>query len=178
MRSAERHIPRQVDAWKLVQQSAHLQGYLHFADLPRLSALLAVADPEGQVAVELQFGHDNDGHRVVTGELHATVRLICQRCLEQMEHPVDAQIQWGLLSSDDEARKLPADLDPVVIESESGQMDVHAMLEDELLLCLPISALHESCEGDGSTRRFGADVAEETKVTQKPFAGLADLLKK
>lgn len=178
MQSVERHIPRQVDAWKLVNQSASLQGYLSLGELPRFAAALAAVDPAQQVVAGLLFGRDDEGHRVVTGQLKTSVPLICQRCLEQMTHVIDTSIAWGLLAVDDEARKLPAALDPVVIDHESGQLDLHAMLEDELLLNLPISAFHDSCEGDGSPRGFGDVDAETATVTQKPFAGLADLLKK
>lgn len=77
--------------------------------------------------------------------------LQCQRCLEALEYPLHIESQLRLVQGatqfdhlddgDEEADSIPA----------STEMDVLALVEDEILLSLPISPLHapEQCLAKG-----------------------------
>jgi len=179
MKHTERHLPRQVDAFKLTQQGIVLDGHVSVSELPRLTEALngGVCEGSNNLHPVLGFGVDGEGHRVAHGEVNAMLPITCQRCLQVMPYAVHADIHWAFVTTDEAAKKIPAHLDPVML-LPSGYFDVHEMLEDELLLGLPITAFHKSCEGAGETKTFGEVKLEETSVTKKPFAALAGLLEK
>ncbi|UHD16202.1 YceD family protein [Thiocapsa bogorovii] len=94
----------------------------------------------GAASVELRFSRDRDGRCIVAGRVRATLRLCCQRCLGEVEIPVDARIQLALIRRDEEALDLPEHLDPwLVTEERLVPLD---MIEDELLLAVPVVPRH------------------------------------
>jgi len=177
MKPTVRHLPRQVDAFKLTQQAIVLDGQLRVNELPRLTEALSSTTGLPDLHPVLSFGIDAEGHRVAEGQVKAMLPITCQRCLQVMPYEVQADIHWAFVTSDEAAKKLPAHLDPIML-STSGYVDVYEMLEDELLLSLPITAFHEDCEGAGATKVFGEVVSENASATEKPFAALADLFEK
>lgn len=162
-----RRLPRQVDVAKLCAQSLVLEGQVALAELPRLMEVLLESPKEAMLKPQLRFRVDDEGHRVMDGQFAITLPVICQRCLEPMEHPVRADFHCALVMTDEQAKGLPSHLEPVMVDGETGQLALYELLEDELLLSLPIAAFHEHCDkklqGSGEAR-------------QKPFAGLAALL--
>lgn len=138
--SASRQLlPRSVDALKLCQQQALVAGFLPLAGLRRLSEALCCA--EGEAEVELEFRLDEQARKIVHGHLKAVMPMVCQRCLEQMKVPVDVSLSLALVWSDEQAARLPRSLDPVLMESQ--ELDLHGLLEEELLLALPLVPHHE-----------------------------------
>lgn len=108
-------------------------------------------------------------------KLKGRLELICQRCLKPMEHPVDIQAQFKLVS---DAKELPdiieedASIDNLVTDS---QLDVLALMEEEIILALPISARHalDNCEENDYT-----DFKDDQKNGVNPvFASLSSLKK-
>ena len=55
--------------------------------------------------------------------------------------------------------------------------DLHALLEDEILLDLPLIPMHEHCPSVGGVQIAAAPTPQANADTQQPFAGLADLFK-
>jgi len=175
MKHSERHLPRQVDAFRLTQQGIVLDGHVSVDELPRLTAVLSVIDRSMNLHPVLNFSVDDQGYRTAEGHVHAVLPLTCQRCLQVMPFEVQANIHWAFVATDEEAKKLPANLDPVML-SPSGYVDVYEMLEDELLLNLPITVFHDDCETAGATQVFG-EVELDANVKEKPFVALVDLFK-
>jgi uncharacterized protein len=137
-------LPGSVDALKLCQQGVTVVGFLPLANLQRLASQLYLA--EGNVQVRLSFGLDEQSRKTVNGQLEATLPLVCQRCLERLDSAIDTEFALALVWNDDQAAQLPRTLDPVLMESE--ELDLLGIVEDELLLALPLVAVHEqgSCE--------------------------------
>lgn len=125
----------------MAETGAELTGTVPLASLTRFrSAVMAI--PEGGVCrVHLVFRADSERRRLVRGNLEAAVELECQRCLSGMETTLRSSFELGLVSSDERARQLPAELEPFVTDEESA--DLWTMVEDELLLALPAYPLHE-----------------------------------
>ncbi len=132
-------LPRIVDALKLCQQRAHIAGFVEFAQLSRLDGVLSA--PEGQVAVDIQFAVDEQHRKVLSGRIVASVPLTCQRCLGTMMWPLDNRFELALVWDEEQAAQLPRTLDPVLVEDT--ELDVFSVVEDEILLALPLVAHHE-----------------------------------
>lgn len=136
------------------------------AALPRLPALLA--EPTGEVEYVLEGGVDGQGVHYLRGRVRATVILLCQRCLQPMAWPVDAGLRLGLVSGTAAGPELPEDYEPY--EWPGGVVEIASLVEDELLLALPIVARHAAleCPAEPAARR-------EEPRSENPFAVLTKL---
>lgn len=164
-------LPGSVDALKLCQQGVKVSGFLPLATLQRLSRQLYAA--EGNVHAELLFGTDEQSRKTVNGHLEAVLPLVCQRCLERLDIAVTSEFALALVWNDDQASRLPRTLDPVLMEGE--EFDLPEIVEEELLLALPLVAVHEPgmCEPPQLLSQSVDDEPAEEKIN--PFQVLASL---
>lgn len=162
-------LPDTIKPQSLIDTGGHLSGYTVLADMERLSAMLASND--GVVETRLDFGKDHQGIRFIKGRLKAELLLTCQRCLETVPYPVDLALSLALVGSEDQAAGLPEQYDPLVLDSQS--LSLTTLIEDELILALPIVAMHPESE---CTNRVPTD-EDDGHVADKPnpFAALAQL---
>lgn len=162
-------FPRQGDPRKFAQQGVTVEGFIPVAELPRLVA--AVEASAGEIAVELAFGINEEGKRVVTGNAQGNVSLVCQRCLEPVSVPVECDISLAIVWDEEAAKALPDYLDPWI--TGEGVADFYEMIEEELLLNLPAVAYHsEPCI---DTRLYSSGQPVEVKETKNPFKVLEQL---
>jgi len=165
-------LPVSIDALKFCQQGVQVSGFLPLARLQRLSQQLYVA--EGDARAALAFGVDQQSRKTVSGQLEAVLPLVCQRCLERIDIPVAAELSLVLVWNDDQAAQLPRTLDPVVMDGED--LDLLEIVEEELLLALPLVAIHDEgvCRPpELLVEQILVDEPVETKVN--PFQVLAAL---
>ncbi|QYZ67534.1 MAG: hypothetical protein OI74_09450 [Gammaproteobacteria bacterium (ex Lamellibrachia satsuma)] len=168
------HLPDQFDPWRFADLGNQISGRFPLADLPRLRACLM--DAEGEVAFDLVFQRDERRRACVQGDLRASLKLECQRCLGPMVLPVDAEISLAFVEGQDEAEALPEQLDPHLVED--GRVKLRDLVEDDLLLALPQVARHS--EGDctmQSADEPSLDPESESGKAERenPFAMLAEL---
>jgi|AutmiccommuBRH23_1029490.scaffolds.fasta_scaffold01945_7 uncharacterized protein len=167
--SASPSLPRAVAARKLASQGQRLGGAVAQEVLPRL--MDAVLESGPQVTVELQFSAEEGGKPEIHGHVETRVTLNCERCLKPVELTLAAEPALGLVRTDAEAEALPGRLDPCVLPGED--LDLFELVEEELLLALPIVAMHEdvSCQ----PWLAGVDDADDADDTQSPFRALERL---
>jgi uncharacterized protein len=165
---------------------------LPVTDVPRLAASLAGSD--GVVRATVDFARVDGVPRLHVGA-DVEVTLICQRCLQPMQLLLEGESQVALVENLAQADALPEDVEPVWVESR--RVDLREVVEEELLLALPLVPMHE--DGDDecgaaadvagavgmpmvAARSEGSDEdaveGDVEPVTQKPFAELAELLKR
>lgn len=161
-------LPRQVDPRKLVGQGVRFSGPVPTLHMARLAG--AVVSAADIAEAELDFGRDDEGRAVVRGRVELSVELECQRCLRPLAHHLAGEVALGIVWDLDGAKALPRQLEPWVVESESG--DLYDMVEDELLLTLPIAAYHDTdeCRASGSY-----STGEVSDSAENPFGILAQL---
>jgi uncharacterized protein len=168
-------LPRQADIRKFASSGAVLEGSVILASLDRVAQVLA--EESGEVFYRLEFGVSEEGLSIIEGSLRATARLQCQRCLEPMDYPLSSTFLLGAVRDDEQVRMLPKRMEPLLLEED--WVDTQAIIEDELLLCLPFVAYHppEVCSRQVGyhTPELHAEMAEEQK--KNPFGALAALKK-
>ncbi len=172
--SKRKILPRHVDPRKLVVQGATLTGDTPAAELTRLRD--AVLSAEGDVETTLVFSRDDTGNPQVEGRLNLAVRLQCQRCLQPLRVELRTGSRLGIVWDEQRAKQLPKELEPWVVEGEEA--DLFALVEEELLLALPIVAYHDETECEG--RGFYSSPAPEDDTDEEaenPFSVLAKLKK-
>lgn len=168
-------LPESVDAWRMVSARRSFKGTLPIASLRRLCEVLASAD--GEAGFELDFGRDELGTSYVDVRASAPLTLICQRTLEPFVLPVTVQTRLGLISQEREEAGLPPEYEPLLV-AEDGRLRPADVIEDELLLALPLvpvnpeSSLPDEVTGSGPD---GEPAGEER--SENPFAVLRELKK-
>jgi uncharacterized protein len=154
-----------IDGLEFARTGGRLQGDWPVADFPRLrDALQADA---GTIRYDLQGVAEEQGRPALKLRLEGTLRLVCQRCLGALELPL--RIETSLLLA---ATQSEIDAEPLAAEGPERivagrEMPVHDLIEDELLLAIPIAPRHEHC-----AERPGAG----TDARHTPFAGLRGLM--
>jgi len=164
-------IPPHVDPRKLADRAATLAGELQLSQLKRLADPLE--DDQGVVRASFSFGRDEQRTVVIRSQLDVEVKMICQRCLEPVVLPIHSECDYAVVNEGASSQHLPKGYD--VLEVGEDPLDLLALVEDELLLALPIVPLHdpEICQPP-----VGPDEPEpsEDEVTRSnPFSVLAQL---
>lgn len=166
---SDKLLPRHVDPRRFAQQGIKLDGLAPVAEMPRL--VEATQDSSAKLEVHLQFAVNEEGKKVVTGQASGDLTLVCQRCLEPVKLPVDANISLAVVWDEEKANALPSYLEPWI--HGEGAADLYEMLEEEMLLSLPAVAYHEEPCIDKSLFSSGKPV--EVAVKKNPFNVLEQL---
>ena len=130
--------PELIDPLRLADQGRELRGSYPLATLERLVPMLH--QPQGEVNFTLRFSRVGDGTRLVRGKVQATLVLTCQRCLMPMEFLVDQSVCLGVIETLRAADLLSEELEPLLVE---GPVSLRDLVEDELLLAVPVVARHD-----------------------------------
>jgi uncharacterized protein len=164
------------DVDRLADRHAEVAFEIPLDQMPRVREQFASAG--GQVRGVAHF-HREAGFRVADLDMSGTARLVCQRCLGPMEVPVAGSAHVALIVSEDEADRVPPEFETVHVPE--NRVRVRDLVEEELLLTLPLSPLHEKpeeCRGEASTHDAPAPQEAPTSETQRPFERLGELLKR
>lgn len=126
------------------------------------------------VKASLRGFRDDSGHHRIEGSVEARLYLTCQRCLQPVAADICAHVDLVLVWSQEAARELPEELDPWLVDE--GQTDVAPLLEEEILLALPLVALHASCQPPANPAQ--GEGVDERNQQENPFSVLAELKKR
>lgn len=152
------------DAFVFARDSRTLEGTLAVAGLERLHDLLA--EVSGAVSWRLEGFEGGRGEPMLRLTVGGRLALACQRCLGVVSFDLDIDslleiVPAGAELSQDELEDDSRDFLPV-----ERELDVAELVEDEILLALPVAPRHEKCGLPGV-----ADAGERIN----PFAALAGL---
>ena len=132
-------LDRRFDLDRLVGQRVAVAGEVTADRLHRVLDMHELI-PRGLKAQLSLEGH-GDGSVRVTGRIHGAVELVCQRCLEPFEMTVDSEVALIILDADQLSIEVPDGFEAFIPESDSFTgIDI---VEEELLLALPMSPTHE-----------------------------------
>ena len=171
-------VPAYVDTRKVFQQDAKISGNVALDRLPRFRELLA--DGQADIQITLEFVLNSAGRKLISGHLRAEVDVQCQRCLEPVRITLDDEVRLALIRDEAEAGRLEEDLDPWL--SEDYKLDLAQLVEEQLILCMPIVSYHAdaSCQNALGYQipAEPVDTEPEGEVAENPFAVLEKLKKK
>lgn len=164
-------LPQSFDPRRFTDQGAEIKGSTTVGALPRLHEFRDSRDEPVEVA--LNFGHDEEGRRVIEGTISTSLVMTCQRCLEPVRYRIEARPQLVLVWSEEQMKALPEHLDPLLVGDE--RVELAELVEEELLLALPLVAMHDTCPVALVPESPGPDAAEAAPKRDNPFAVLASL---
>jgi uncharacterized protein len=93
--------------------------------------------------------------------------LQCQRCLEPFGYEIIGDFNSAILESEAEADELPDYYDPVVVED--GTLVVQDLIEDELIISLPIVPMHDLADCKVKTPNISIDSENDFEEKNNPF---------
>ena len=116
-----------------------LEGNIALQSLPRLEGSLATM--EGSVHFKVSGFVNELGAPGLRCEVQGKVKLLCQRCLEPMEYSLDLDSKLLLDDTEPTLEDYENPDAPETIPIEAN-MSVAALVEDEILLGLPMAPHH------------------------------------
>ena len=161
-------LPVTANFMRQVELNRTIEGSYPLAKFDRLGE--ALLSNEGYVTAKLEFGH-SVGFACLKAKTSATLLVKCQRCLKPMETEVKGSFKFALLNSEEDFDLLPEECEPYLLEGD--EQSIIDLIEDELLLSLPMVTVHEEACSDFMKSQVKAIKA--SKEALHPFAVLKAL---
>jgi uncharacterized protein len=162
----EAGLPKVIDSLAFARAGSTVVGVIELADLPRLAGELA--DDRGRLACRLTGNRDSEENSWLTLEVAGSLTLRCQRCLGNVVVPVSVRSRLLLVPSGQpwpDEELVDDGFDAIAADKE---MVLASLVEDEVLLALPLAPMHDACE---------APIPLIDEHEPSPFAVLAKLKK-
>ena len=170
--------PQRLDVNAFAENGGILSGSTALKDFPRLSAETTGVAPDAAVPWEARGESRTGATGAAEPWLHlmadATVPLVCQRCLG----PVDTELvvdRWFRFAADEETAALEDETSEEDVLVASREFDLQALLEDELIMEIPVTPRHEMCPEPPRLSAVDEDFDAAAEATPNPFAVLGAL---
>jgi len=170
--------PCRLDVAAFAKAGGELEGRWGLQDFDRLTES-AMADALAADASEVAWRARGESRAIRGGEAQAwlhigaatRVPLECQRCLKAVDVQLSVERSFLFVHGEDAAAQLDTDSEDDVL-ALTRALDLRELIEDELLLALPIVPRHEVCPVP-----LVAPAGEDDLIEEKPnpFAALASL---
>jgi len=167
-----------IDNLAFAKKNERLAGNLSLADCSRLNELLqysavmtqSINNPAGSISYILQGSTDAAGRHLLNLSLITKLTTTCQRCLGEM--PLNLSLNFNYLISEVSDTDLSSveidNSDDIDVQQASQNMDIIALLEDEIIMAMPIASIHK---GDCGV------IVSQSGEKANPFAVLKGLIK-
>ncbi|HBA66799.1 MAG: metal-binding protein [Gammaproteobacteria bacterium HGW-Gammaproteobacteria-10] len=164
-------LPELIDPLSFADKHSELSGQIKLKSLSRLAPLLK--NDTGVATVDLFFSRQGR-LASIEGKIAATLTMECQNCLNEMDLHIENTIKLGVVSSLDEADRLPEGYEPLLVGE--GKIPLKDIVEDELLLALPDFPRHlEACLKIKVSHDHQDELNTEQSNSNNPFSILAKL---
>lgn len=129
----------QLPAWISLR---HIKAGMSFDGEIPLSRLSRWPEPgaSGAVRLSLRVVQMASGRLGLEGEAQVHTELRCQRCMQAMPVRFGAPIALELVEDEEQARRVPDELD--VGMAMQGRLELHELACDEALLAMPMMPRH------------------------------------
>lgn len=161
-------IPQKIRVSTAVVRRDHYAGELPLNALPRLAGL--ITDDAGVVKVDL-LACKIMGLPALTGVMEGSLHMECRRCDKPYQVNLRHELDLRLVSSEEEEQRLLQDCEPYWVQDD--ELALRELLEDELLLALPMLPRCDSCENIVNGAEKSAPTQEPRR--ENPFAALKKL---
>jgi len=169
--------PRRLDVESFANEAGELDGRWPLVEFERLADAAHVDASPG--ASDPVNWHVRGETRPVRGGppqiwLHlradASIALVCQRCLAPVQTHFEVQRSFQFVADENVAAQLDADSDDDVL-ALTHSLDLRSLVEDELLLGMPLVPRHDVCPEPLPIEHDDAPAA----AASNPFAALSVL---
>lgn len=133
------YLPHKIDPFKSAIHETQLHGTIPITDMQRLLPSLHSSD--GRAEINLTFGMDEQKICILSGQVKANILLQCQRCMEPFNYEIMSDFLAGVVKTEEEVEGLPEGYVPIIVNS--GFLIIQEVIEDELIVNLPVVPMHE-----------------------------------
>ncbi|HEY9182378.1 MAG TPA: YceD family protein [Gammaproteobacteria bacterium] len=147
----------------LAAREVALTGDLDLGKLTRLKGLLH--SDAGSVRASLRFRQRRDGWVGVELTYQAAVHLVCQRCLEPFRDELTDRVDIVLADAASVPSAVPEGFEP--FELEGGRLLPAQLIEDELIVAIPLVAKHARIEDCGGLARTLAKLSDRSESVDR-----------
>jgi len=134
-----------IDSLQFARAALERRGSVGMERLPRLAQLRC--STEG-LEYRLRGGRADNGKPCLWLSVTGSLELVCQRCLDPIQFPIAIDAELQLAANAREISEADDEIDRVIA---SRNMDVAWLVEDEVILALPMAPRHEGCVASGGT---------------------------
>ena len=132
-----------IDCPSFAREAKSLQGDLPIASLTRTLDLLA--DSAGVIGYRIE-GRMGERHRPqLILRVEGVLSLSCQRCLEGISYPLRLENTLEFVVDEEDLTQEEIEDDSRDFLPAQAEVDVLALIEDEIILGLPSVARHDCC---------------------------------
>lgn len=130
-----------------------------------------------EAAFSVAFSLDRQGLVTIDIAVQADLPLVCQRSLVVFEEKVDRRSLLAVIETVAEQEDVPEQYEPVL--AQDRRLKMVDLVEEELLLAVPQVPRSPDAEAIELPREVELTTSSDTEdePTQRPFAGLAGLMK-
>lgn len=150
------------------------QGELTFDNFPRLQALQDELHEQLPLYIHINI-HKKDDIIFWHLQTKGCFWQDCQRCLEPVAVDLTLDSRFALLADETQVALIDEDVEPILLEDvvdDKEKLWLLPMIEDELLVAIPLSPKHDDCEM--VVTQVG-EVVELVEEKENPFSMLAGL---
>ncbi|GLP96499.1 23S rRNA accumulation protein YceD [Paraferrimonas sedimenticola] len=169
-------IPVSLDPVRAANKRLDYQGVIPGGQMKRLNG--ASAGDCSEVTVSLTCGVDIQGIVYLKGKAVTELTLECQRCMTPFNTEVMVDFCFTPVKDGAEIDELPDMYDPIEV-NDYGEVHLHQLIEDELIVAMPIIATHQEGECNTGSQDLTVGKIEEVQEERpNPFAVLEKLKSK
>lgn len=178
-----RDYPDWISPVRAAEGKRIFSGTIPLSRMKRLAPLLVSA--EGEAAFTAAFKRDIENRVVIDLQVEAALPLVCQASLDVYDEQVQRHSELAVVDDDDNFAMRESDIPDYydVVKSEHGRVAIAALVEEELLLGLPLvprkpGLAHVAFSTDSTGAENAPDEAKEPEGNKSPFAALQDMLER
>lgn len=166
-------LPLRFDPLLFANRGRQFAGNIPAKDMPRIMELAPNSD--GEIYVTMEFSISSLKFPMVKGTIEGVVVQTCQRCMGNAEVVINSQFQLLLITPD--TLELASEEGHEIFEYTEQLITTARLIEDEIILSIPIVAKHEDIEKcESSVKQWMHEFDEvPTDKKENPFAKLKDL---
>lgn len=135
--------PIVINSLVFAREARSLQGELPIASLTRVLDKLTDSVGELRYRIEGQLGPRNRAQLLL--QLDGVLSVCCQRCLEGIDYPVRLRSVLEFVDDEEDLTQEEIEDDSKDFLPAQSELDVVALIEDEIILDLPSAPRHENC---------------------------------
>ncbi|AVP57230.1 YceD family protein [Pulveribacter suum] len=174
------YSPDRLDVKAFAQAGGHLSGHDTLLKYRRLAEEARGLHPDLRVDWsadgQVRTTHGMGGQVWLHLKVQATVPLMCQRCLQPVDVPLAVEREFRFVADEATAEALDDESEEDLL-AFSREFNLRELIEDELLMALPLVPRHEECPVPVQLDSSDEDFEAASASVPNPFAALASLRK-
>ena len=173
------YSPDRLDVKSFVQAGARLKGHDSLLKYERLAQEAQGLHPDlyvdWQAVGELRATPGEGAQLWLHLDAQAVLPMLCQRCLTPVDVPLQVQRPFRFVADEATAEALDDEAEEDLL-AISREFDLHGLIEDELLMALPVVPRHDECPTPVKLASSDEDFEAASAEKPNPFAALAGLV--